>query len=100
MEIRTQPKIGKKTTNAETYRVSSRPRFFFLFIFFAFYSVNVVIKRSIAHNARNVYYTDSAKTKIQYGLKITVDSLIYPSCLPLLSQIFHSTESCSINYAE
>ena len=71
--------------------------FFFAVHFFAFFSVNVVIKRSITHNARNVYYTDSAKTKIPYGLKIscTVDSLIYPSCLHLLSQIFHRSSRLS-----
>lgn len=69
MEIWTQFQVGKKTTNAETYRVSTRPCFFF--------SVDVATKGSIALNTRNIYYTDSAKTKTQYGLKITVESWIF-----------------------
>ena len=36
----------------------------------------VIIKGSIALNTRNIYYTDSAKTKTQYGLKITVESSV------------------------
>ena len=38
--------------------------------------MNVATKGSIALNTRNIYYTDSAKTKTQYGLKITVESSV------------------------
>ena len=50
------------------------PVFFFFFIFLPFSLVNVVTKGSIALNARNIFYTDGAKTKTQFGLKITVES--------------------------